>query len=63
MPTMITNTIIARLSEKRKFIQIIIGPRQVCKSTAMGERYMDKSEFALQFCPYCDILSLCLKEI
>ncbi len=33
----ITNTIIARLSEKRKFIQIILGPRQVGKSTAIRQ--------------------------
>ena len=26
-------------------------------------RHLDKSEFVLQFCPYRDILSLCLKEI
>ncbi len=33
----ITNVIIARLSEKRKFIQIILGPRQVGKSTAIRQ--------------------------
>ena len=33
----ITNTIIDRLSEKRKFIQIILGPRQVGKSTAIQQ--------------------------
>lgn len=33
----ITHTIIDRLSEKRKFIQIILGPRQVGKSTAIQQ--------------------------
>ena len=33
----ITNAIIHRLSEKRKFIQIILGPRQVGKSTAIRQ--------------------------
>lgn len=33
----IVNTIVARLSGKRKFIQIIIGPRQVGKSTAVRQ--------------------------
>jgi hypothetical protein len=33
----ITSTIIDRLSEKRSFIQIILGPRQVGKSTAIRQ--------------------------
>lgn len=33
----ITHTLIKRLSEKRKFIQIILGPRQVGKSTAIRQ--------------------------
>lgn len=33
----ITSTIIDRLSEKRNFIQIILGPRQVGKSTAIRQ--------------------------
>ncbi len=33
----ITTTIVNRLSEKRKFIQIILGPRQVGKSTAIRQ--------------------------
>ena len=33
----ITKTIINRLSDKRKFIQIILGPRQVGKSTAIRQ--------------------------
>src|SRR3989338_9792116 len=33
----IPTTIVNRLSEKRKFIQIILGPRQVGKSTAIRQ--------------------------
>lgn len=39
----ITHTIIARLSEKRKFIQIILGPRQVGKSTAIRQAMKELS--------------------
>src|SRR3989338_4643406 len=46
----ITNTIIARLSEKRKFIQIILGPRQVGKPTAIRQ--------ATQELPYPSVYAL-----
>ena len=33
----ITNTISARLREDRRFMQVIIGPRQVGKTTAIQQ--------------------------
>ena len=50
----ITNTITDRLKEKRNFIQIILGPRQVGKSTAIRqaiEELGDPSVYALADLP------------
>lgn len=47
----ITNTIISRLSEKRKFIQIILGSRQVGKSTAIQQAIKELS------CPHIYVLA------
>ena len=33
----ITNTIVGRLQEQRRFIQVITGPRQVGKTTAVQQ--------------------------
>src|SRR3989338_3201250 len=43
----ITDTIIDRLSEKRKFMQIILGPRQVGKSTAIRQAIKELSHPAV----------------
>src|SRR3972149_3171737 len=42
-----TNTIIERLSEKRKFMQIILGPRQGGKSTAIRQAIQELSHPAV----------------